>query len=379
MLAPKIPTMSTQPRISVVMPTYNRPALLARALDSLAAQTYGDFEVVVVNDAGLPVDDVIEAARTRIAVTFVEHERNRGRCGALNTALDAARGELVAFLDDDDIYYAHHLQTLVDALADRSITAVYSHAVKVVENEAGAITHRELVGATDFDSNLLQVNNFIVGMSVLVPLADVRAVGGFDSDLRVLEDWELWIKLSERVRFEHVAVPTAEYRWRPGKGNQTVREWFRFHESLELIYAKHPLPAGSPLAAPRASMLANSSGRAEAYSYELSVVVLCESDLAAGIASIQEYATEFSGTDQVELVLAVPDMTSWAPLVEGLSGDVQAFSTGELAGDEVLGFLRSRVSGRRMALLRAGESLDMPRVAALLGRPGGMAEVGRAA
>ena len=200
--------MSTQPRISVVMPTYNRPALLARALDSLAAQTYRDFEVVVVNDAGLPVNEVIEAARTRIAVTFVEHERNRGRCGALNTALDAARGELVAFLDDDDIYYAHHLQTLVDALGDRPGTAVYSHAVKVVENEDGAITHRELVGATDFDPNLLQVTNFIVGMSVLVPLADVRAVGCFDSDLRVLEDWELWIKLAERVPFEHVAVPT---------------------------------------------------------------------------------------------------------------------------------------------------------------------------
>jgi len=366
----------TTPCVSVVMPTYNRPELLHRALQSLASQTFRDFEVVVVNDAGTPVDRVVEAFTTRMDVTLVEHTRNAGRCGALNTALDVARGTFVNFLDDDDIAYPHHLAALVDATREGGAAAVYSHCIRVAEDSAGKVVHREVFGASDFDAQRLLVENFIVGMSALVPLRAVREVGGMDAGLRVLEDWELWIRLSQVLPFRHVPVPTAEYRWRPGTGNQSVREQFRFHSALEAIYAKHPVPAVSPLAAARGQMLAGSRPRLDAYPYELSVVVLCEgADPAAALESIQDYALHLGTSPGVELVLAVPDLGEWHELVAALDGDVQAFATSSVPAGDVVDFLRARVSGRRMATVAAGAHLDLARLGELLAQPGGTTDV----
>ncbi|WP_180357615.1 glycosyltransferase family 2 protein [Streptomyces sp. NP160] len=368
------------PVVSVVMPTYNRPELLRRALASLAAQTFEDFEVVVVNDAGTPVDDVVGEFSSSLSITLAEHTTNAGRCGALNTALGLARGTFVNFLDDDDIAYPHHLTSLVDAAAGDTGAVVYSHCVRVAEDSAGRVVQREVFGASDFDAERLLVENYIVGMSALVPLAAVRASGGLDPDLRVLEDWELWIRLSALLPFRHVPVPTAEYRWRSGTGNQSVREQFRFHTALEAIYAKHPVPRSSPLAAARGQMLAGSSARLDAYPYELSVVILCEgSDTDGAVESVQDFAVHLGSSSGVELVLAVPDLRAWRGLVDALEGDVQAFATGDVPPGDVLRFLRARVSGRRLATVRAGGRLDLGRLGDLLARPEGTADVTAAA
>lgn len=375
-LPARAPVTGRAPRVSVVMPTYNRPALLRRALESLAAQTFRDFEVVVVNDAGTPVDHVVQDFSSLIEVVLVDHVTNAGRCGALNTALGLARGTFVNFLDDDDIAYPHHLAALVDATAGAEDAAVYSHCIRVAEDSAGAVVHREVFGADDFDARRLLVENYIVGMSALVPLWAVREVGGMDAGLRVLEDWELWIRLSRIIPFRHVPVPTAEYRWRPGTGNQSVREQFRFHTALEAIYAKHPVPGSSPLAAVRGQMLAGSRARLDAYPYELSVVILCEgSDTDGAVESVQDFAVHLGSTSGVELVLAVPDLRKWHELVAALEGDVQAFATGEVPDHDVVDFLRARVSGRRMATVRAGGRLDLNKIGELLAQPGGVVDV----
>jgi len=369
-------TPGRAPRLSVVMPTYNRPALLRRALGSLATQTFRDFEVVVVNDAGTPVDDVVQEFSSTLQVVLVDHVTNAGRCGALNTALGVARGAFVNFLDDDDIAYPHHLASLVDATAGAEDAAVYSHCIRVVEDSAGRVVQREVFGASDFDAQRLLVENYIVGMSALVPLQAVREVGGMDSGLRVLEDWELWIRLSAVLPFRHLPVPTAEYRWRPGTGNQSVREQFRFHTALEAIYAKHPVPGSSPLAAARGRMLDGSRARLDAYPYELSVVILCEgSDMSGAVESVQDFALHLGSSSGVELVLAVPDLGEWHELVAALDGDVQAFATGGVPAGDVVDFLRARVSGRRMATVAAGAHLDLARLGDLLAQPGGTTDV----
>ena len=118
------------PAVTVLMPTYGHAFFIRRALDSLFAQTFAHWELVIVDD-GSP-DDTAAAVATYLAdprVRYRRLERNRGLGGALNVALDMARAPLVAYLPSDDVYYAAHLATLVAALdGDEGAVLVYSGA-----------------------------------------------------------------------------------------------------------------------------------------------------------------------------------------------------------------------------------------------------------
>ncbi len=119
------------PRVSVLMPTFAQAAFIGRALDSLGAQTLGDWELVVVDD-GSP-DDTRAALAPYLADPRVRYERladNRGLGAALNRALALARAPLVAYLPSDDVYYPDHLAALVALLAADPATALAYAGVK---------------------------------------------------------------------------------------------------------------------------------------------------------------------------------------------------------------------------------------------------------
>ncbi len=371
----------TPPRVTVVVTTHNRPALLRRCLASLADQTFTDFDVVVVNDGGVDVSSA-RAEFPTLALEVVQHPVNRGRCAAYNTGIARARGRYVCIINDDDRYYPHHLATVVPAIeALGSGHAVYSHAVLVVENDAGEALDRKVTGAQPFDLAVLAVTNFICAMTALVPTEDLRAVGGFDTAIDVLEDWEMWLRLTHRLEWHHVDVPTAEYRMRVGHGNSTTREFFRFHPALQYVYAKHPLPPGSPLEQPRQQMLANSAGRVEAFGYDVTVAVACDGGPEETVATI-EAATSLLRDASYEVLLLVPTTAEWGRLAEALPCDVQLYAVG--SGDErsAWDLARRRHGGRHVLLLRSGERPDPRRVAEALRAPPGTATrvgTGRAA
>lgn len=110
--------MPQSPRVSVVIPTHNRPDLLLEALQSVAGQSMDDWEVVVVDDASAPPVSV-DAAATGIAgekLRVLRHESSRGGAAAKNTGAAAARGEVIAFLDDDDLYAPQYLARALQVL-----------------------------------------------------------------------------------------------------------------------------------------------------------------------------------------------------------------------------------------------------------------------
>jgi glycosyltransferase involved in cell wall biosynthesis len=102
--------------VSVVLPTHNRPALLAEALQSIAAQTIGDWEVIVVDDASDPPAQLLATEDKRLHV--VRLKASRGGAGAKNTGASLARGDVLAFLDDDDLYAPTYLARAL-AVLDR--------------------------------------------------------------------------------------------------------------------------------------------------------------------------------------------------------------------------------------------------------------------
>jgi GT2 family glycosyltransferase len=214
------------PRVSVLLRTKDRPGLLAEALDSLRAQTFSDFETVLVNDGGPLPAGLLDPAPGR-GVTVVVPPRPGGRARALNAGLAASQGTYVAYLDDDDLYLPAHLETLTRFLdGSDEYRAAYT-SVRQIEQVLGDDGRyrdgREItVYGRPFDAARLLYKNDIP----LIGLAHRRALaeeaGGFDESFDQFEDWDFLIRLASLTRLHHIPRVTAVYRVRDDASNITA-------------------------------------------------------------------------------------------------------------------------------------------------------------
>ncbi|HEX7192529.1 MAG TPA: PIG-L family deacetylase [Thermoanaerobaculia bacterium] len=223
--------------VSVIVRTKDRPALLRETIGSIRATHY-PCEIVVVNDGG---------ARPEIdGVTLVHHEQSRGRSEAANAGVRAAANAFIAFLDDDDLYYADHLATLTNAAKESQHTAWYGDAVSafVRVGENGALdTHQRLrLFGDDFDRNALLADNYIPLPTLLFRRTDFLDLGGFDSAFDLFEDWDFLIRLSQRGNFVHVPHVTCEIRHIETAGSITMASPEgspAFREAKLAVWRKH--------------------------------------------------------------------------------------------------------------------------------------------
>ena len=107
------------PLVSVLMGTYNRRRYLPVALSSILHQDYNNFEIILVNDGGEDISDIVESLNDP-RITFINRKENRGFAATLNETVPYARGKYVCYLGDDDLYYPNHFSTLVDALENKT-------------------------------------------------------------------------------------------------------------------------------------------------------------------------------------------------------------------------------------------------------------------
>lgn len=214
------------PLVSVIVRTFNRPRFLQECLQSILAQTYRNIEVVVVNDGGQDVEPVLAELRPFVRITAVVHEQPAGRPKALNAGLSQAKGDYIAYLDDDDIYYPDHIETLVNFLRAGTYQVAYTDvrsALQRLDPESGTYvtyeTRQEF--CKDFDPDWLRFENYIPINAVMHSRKVIEEVGPFDETMELLEDWELWIRMSRLYKFARVAKCTAEYRMRNDGTNVT--------------------------------------------------------------------------------------------------------------------------------------------------------------
>jgi LmbE family N-acetylglucosaminyl deacetylase len=242
----------TGPRLSVVVRTRDRPALLAEALDSLAASEYRAAEVVLVNDGGIPP---VVPADFPLPLRRVELAESQGRAGAAEAGIAAAAGDFVAFLDDDDLAAPEHLGTLAGLVADTGVRVAYTDAAVAVyelDPEAGnggwVCRERRLPYSRDFDPDLLLVDNYIPFNTVVIERRLLGEVGGLDRSLPFFEDWDLLIRLAARTAFHHLARVTCEYRHFRGAGHHVFgerpRERGDFLAVKARVLAKHAARLG---------------------------------------------------------------------------------------------------------------------------------------
>lgn len=206
--------------ISIVIPAYKARNFLSGALDSVAAQTHTDHEILVIDDKSPePIDDIIEnfAGRTGQQVRVIHHEKNQGLGGARNTGIREARGEWVALLDHDDLWAPDHLDSLMTACqresADLAFCTVKQFNQDPADNMATWGPSPEDMGENMAIS--LFEHSYITPSATLIRRALLNEVNGFDTDPRVhmCEDLDLWMRLLQRkTRFTHVAKPSCYYR-----------------------------------------------------------------------------------------------------------------------------------------------------------------------
>lgn len=218
------------PKVSVVVPTYNRPDLLQDALKGLAVQEGIDFDVVVINDAGVDVTDVVGRFKGFFPVKYVNLKENGRLPHARNVGITNSEGEYIAYLDDDDVFLPGHLANLVQALDTRpEVGLVYSDAILEKQEVVGGeyVTVAERVLAQDYDRSIMLHDSFICPSAVMHRRECVERVGGFDEAMRwCYEDWDFWLKVNNVYQIERVPGASVRIRLRDNGSNMssTVNE-----------------------------------------------------------------------------------------------------------------------------------------------------------
>jgi glycosyltransferase involved in cell wall biosynthesis len=223
-------------KVSVIIPTYNRAMYLSEALSSVFAQYLKPCEIIVVDDGS--TDNTPELMRSfELQVIYVRHEENRGISAARNTGLKTARGEIIAWLDSDDLWEPEHLSTLVPVLIeDESIDGVYSGLVRI--DSAGKVLPQKslLTVSSDclYDSLIescpIQTSTFVVRKRCF------DHIGEFDTDFDICEDYDMFLRLARSYRI--VGVPRALVQYRIHSQN-TVSNPLLHSQSRIALAEKH--------------------------------------------------------------------------------------------------------------------------------------------
>lgn len=196
----------SNPLVSVVLPTYKRPAAANRAVTSVLNQTHRPIELIVIDDhSPQPVADTLQPIDADgVQVTTIRHEENRGGNAARNTGIEAATGEFIAFLDDDDEWLPEKLERQVAAI-DREDAGFAYTAIRNVgpDGEMISITSSSNSGRV---TKQLLFGNFIGTFSaVMARRSVIEQAGSLDERLPSWQDWEYYVRLSRYGRC--IAVP----------------------------------------------------------------------------------------------------------------------------------------------------------------------------
>jgi GT2 family glycosyltransferase/glycosyltransferase involved in cell wall biosynthesis/Flp pilus assembly protein TadD len=230
------------PLVSVILTTFNRPDMLKEAINSIINQSYKHFEIIVVNDAGIDVSSIIESFNQPENILYLRHETNKGVAASRNTGINTARGKYIAYLDDDDIFYPDHIQTLMDFLETTPYRIAFTDAYRAYQEKKDGkykTVHRDIPYSEDFDKDEIMVKNLLPTLCLLHEKACLDETGLFDENLSAHEDWELWIRLSQKFPIGHIKKVTCEFRYRKEASSLSTRKRANMLRTAEIIHAKH--------------------------------------------------------------------------------------------------------------------------------------------
>ncbi len=229
------------PKVSVIIPTFNRGWIVGRAIRSVLEQNFKDFELIIVNDGSSDDTSVVLKQFIDDRIIVVNSEINGGLSHARNLGLKKSQGELIAYLDSDNLWYPNFLEVMSEVF-NKNIVMAYSGqnlllvgGTKTDPKVLGRKTRNEIYNPSKLiTGNYIDVNCMVHKKSLL------DEVGYFDETLKVLEDWDLFAQIAVKHPFgiKHVDQVLSEYYFylpetETTLSNQKWQEWIEKMFGLE--------------------------------------------------------------------------------------------------------------------------------------------------
>ncbi|OGG19706.1 hypothetical protein A2721_00950 [Candidatus Gottesmanbacteria bacterium RIFCSPHIGHO2_01_FULL_47_48] len=202
------------PKVSIIMPTHNRSWIIERAINSVLSQTFLDYELIVIDDAS--TDDTQEKLKqfTDERVVVQSLSENKKPAGARNEGIKLAKGDIIAFLDSDNVWFPNYLEVMVQELTDYYVMIYASQNMLLV---GGDKHEMNVIGRAvrDFPYNpkaMTRDNSIDINCAVLRKSL-LNDIGLFDETLKSLEDWDLFARAVVKYpfRIKHVSQVLGDY------------------------------------------------------------------------------------------------------------------------------------------------------------------------
>ena len=235
--------------VSAIITTYKREtSMVLRALDSVLAQTYNDLEVIIVDDSP---NDYSQRENVRLAVKrkqednneinikYIQHEKNMGACVARNTGLEAANGEFIAYLDDDDEWLPEKIKKQIEVIQKSDVALVYCGSICINDDTGKSEYNNKEYLRGDVFKRLLFFN-FIESTSYpLIRKKCLDEIGGFDPLMQSSQDYDVWLRLAQIYEIDY--VPEALVKYHKHSGERITGNPAKKISGLERINQKYSL------------------------------------------------------------------------------------------------------------------------------------------
>ncbi len=224
--------------VSIIIPTYNRAAMVEQAVASALNQTHRNIEIIVVDDGSTDDTATVMSRLIDERVRYIRREQNRGAQAARNAGVTAARGSLIAFLDSDDTWDARKIAIQAEKLiaSGTEVGMVYC-GIRRIDSGGRKVPDR----VPRHRGNLFEVllkHNVIGGMSTAMIRAEVLAdVGPFDERLRARQDLDMWLRIARRYEIDYVEEKLVTYVMHRGRTSENKSA--RLQGTLALLGKLH--------------------------------------------------------------------------------------------------------------------------------------------
>jgi glycosyltransferase involved in cell wall biosynthesis len=226
------------PKVSVVIPTYNRAHLIPRAIQSVLNQTYQDLEIVVVDDGSTDnTEELIKNFKDE-RIRYILNSKNKGASAARNTGIKASNGNYIAFQDSDDEWFPDKLEQQMEVFRDAppEIGVVYSGLYRIEADKKIYLPSNRFTQKEGNIHNELLKGNFVGTPTVLIKKECFENTKYFDESLLAYEEWELWIEISKHYLFKYINKPLLRAYSTPNSVNLNQNNTLKAHE---IIIKKH--------------------------------------------------------------------------------------------------------------------------------------------
>lgn len=232
--------------IDIILATYNRKNKISNAIDSIVKQTYQNWKLYIINDGGEDISNIVKKFNdSRIKLFNIEHV---GKAEAVNYGLKISKNPYISYIDDDDIVFPNHLETLIKSAITQHKQFVYSDTYLTrIDEISKKIISQEIENDQDINYEKLRYQNYINHKQILHSRELYEKIGDYDKRLSILIDWDYIKRLAKVEEPYHIKIITGNHflYYKNGKINSISGLWTKnpekVGESLNIIFSKDNL------------------------------------------------------------------------------------------------------------------------------------------